>query len=275
MNFRQVRTLVAAVCLAGLYFIPLWVVLWIVDVERLDVIVGGHILIVLTLVAQYWSGVRHSLKAVSAQPVDEDSRLQVLAGEVATEMGVSTPQMYVGNFGVINAFVVGRKGSGRVVLSQSMLQELSHEQVKAVIAHEISHIKSHDTTLMMLGEGIDRQLMIAKYNALAGIRGLGSALLMKPLVLVLALLRGIVLLPLRFVSRRREYLADREAATVCGDRTTAQTLETVSGLNAQVSPPKRAQQVDALCIDGVVESLVERLFGTHPPMEKRVNALRE
>lgn len=275
MNFRQVRTLFASIVLAALYFAPLWALLWAFNVERMDVIVGGHALIVLLLLAQYMSGVRNSLRAVNAEPLDE-GWVPEATDKLSSEMGVKSPDVYVGNFGVCNAFVVGRRNSGSVVLSQSMLQTLPPEQIKAVLAHEISHLRSHDTTLMMLGEGIDRHLLRAKYGAISAITSVQTALVMKPIILVLVVLRGIVLLPLRFVSRRREYVADRDAADICGNQTAATALENVSQLNSQVqSAPKRAQQVDALCIDGVVDSVIERVLGTHPPMKKRVKKLRK
>jgi heat shock protein HtpX len=287
MNFRQGRTLLASLILLAIYFAPVWGVISLFEITDLRLIGAGHAVIILILLSQYVAGVRNSKQAVNAQPlaagedvddIDEHSASAQILREterLSDELGVDTPAVYVGDFGVLNAFVTGRRNNGTIVLSRSLIERLPLPHLRVVIAHELSHLKSHDTTLMMLGEGLDKHLQTAKYSAIGSIRTASMALVMKPFILVFAVLRLIVLLPLRFVSRRREFVADRDAAQVCGAETTAITLRTISQANSNISPPPRAQAVDALCIDGTLTSIIERLFGTHPKMKSRIDRLED
>lgn len=267
-------TTIAAVLLLLVYLIPIWTAIIVFDLVGIWwVVVAMHLPVVLLLIMQYAYGKQHALQAVGATEIKEGPLIES-AKEISEEMGVNTPKVYVGNFGMYNAFVVGRKNKGRVVLSEKLISDLSHEQIESVLAHEISHLKSHDTTLMVLGEGIDGLLLQTKRDLLQGSRGIGSFLVAFPVVIVLVLARGLVLLPLRLISRRREYLADRDASEVTSEFTVAKTLEDVHNNNVQLgSYPQRAAEVDALCIDGVVDSFLNKILGTHPPMKRRIRRL--
>lgn len=260
-----------------LYFVPVWGVLYFLQIETLWVITVAHGSVVLVLLSQYFVGKRQALKAVDAEPLDNRYHHLIEAAEnISEEFNLNNPTLYQGKFGSINAFVVGRKNKGSIVFSESMLNELNERDQKAVLAHELSHLRSHDTTLMMLGEGINTYLEGMKHELMRSMDdNIGSLILFKPLLLLVLIAKGSVLIPLRSVSRKREYRADRDAATVYGSQQIKNALHNVSYINGQIiNPPKPTKKVDALCIDGLKSTFFQRLFGTHPPMEKRIGKLK-
>lgn len=275
MNSRalQLRIFATIIIFLVLYTVPAWV-MYYYSLIPTTYLIGYHGIVFGFLTLQYYSGTRLSLKAVNAKDFNDPHYKRVTA-ELAEDMDVPTPQLKIGQFGMLNAFAVGRKGNGYVVLSESLFEFLTEEEIEAIIAHEISHLKSRDTTVMLLGESLDYVIYEAKWRATNSVNGIIGALLATVVVVGGLILRGIILIPLRLISRYREFIADKDAAYYTGNPMALVTsLEKIGHYNSQIEEyPLQAKEVHELCIFNEGFSVTERLLGTHPPTEKRIEKL--
>jgi heat shock protein HtpX len=188
-------------------------------------------------------------------------------------MDIDKPRLMVAEMGVPNAFAVGRKGAGVVVVSKEIIQLLDHDELEGVIAHELAHIKNRDVVLMVLGQSIASMVGIVVQWAyiLGGERNIASYFAG---MILGTIAQMIVLIFVMAISRYREYVADEDAATYTRNPDAmARALEKISS-GAQDKEMKGEDTVNALCIFGSSGSLLQKIFSTHPPTEKRIERLR-
>lgn len=274
-RFFQLRMSISALIFFIIYTIPAWI-LYYYDIFNITYVGGYHLFVIGFLIAQYYGGVKYSLRAVGAEELN-DEYYQQRAAEIADQMGVPKPKLMIGYFGILNAFAVGRRGNGYVVLSESMLQTLEPEEVDGVIAHEIAHLNTRDTVVMLLGESLDYVIFSAKWKAAHSANGVFSMIGSFIVAVLGVIIRGIILIPLRLISRKREYIADKQAAYYTGNpEALAVALEKIGYYNSNIDEyPLQAAEVHELCIFNEGFSVIERVLGTHPPSEKRIEKLRQ
>ena len=251
---------VAAVVAMGAFGVPLWLVL-----------IGS----VLFVGVQYKVGKWAALRSVGAEDLPED-RFPEIHRQVemlSEDMGIEKPRLMIARMGVPNAFAVGRKGAGTVVVSEELLRTLNPDEVEGVLAHELAHIANRDVVMMVLGQGIASIVAIVAQWAvlLTGDNDLADFFLA---IVVGQLVQMFVMLFVFAISRYREYVADSDAAGAIGSgEPLARALEKISSGNERANDSAIDEQVNALCIFGEKRGLA-RLFATHPPMEKRIERLR-
>jgi Zn-dependent protease with chaperone function len=88
------------------------------------------------------------LKRMKAVPL-QDSRIMTLSHSVAKEFQLLPPTVYITHYEVPNAFTLGRKRNPRLIITDGLL-DLSYDEVKAVFAHELAHVKSNDSLIKTL-----------------------------------------------------------------------------------------------------------------------------
>ncbi|MDX1745115.1 MAG: M48 family metalloprotease, partial [Halobacteriales archaeon] len=132
---------VAAVIVMGVFGWPLWLVL-----------VGS----VAFVGVQYKVGKWMALRSVGAEDMPEERFPEVhrRVESLAADMGVEKPRLMVARMGAPNAFAVGRRGAGTVVVAQELLETLSADEWEGVLAHELAHIRNRDVVMMVLGQGV-------------------------------------------------------------------------------------------------------------------------
>lgn len=234
------------------------------------VIVGS----VLFVGFQYVVGKKIALWSTGAEDMPEDRfrRVHDSVERLSIDMGIEKPRLMIADMGVPNAFAVGRKGAGVVVVSSELLSVLDHEELEGVLAHELAHIRNRDVVMMVLGQSIASMVGLAVQFAVLFTRdrGIGNFLVAYMAGIVTQMLVMIFVLA---ISRYREYVADSDAAEHVGGSPLARALEKISstadGTDADVD-----DSVAALAIYGGERSLLERVFATHPPVEKRIERLR-
>jgi len=270
---------VAAVAYASGF--PLWVV-----------VVGSVGLVGL----QYKVGKWMALRSVGAEEMPEDggwADVHRRVERLSDEMGIEKPRLMVADMGVPNAFAVGRKGAGTVVVSTELARLLEDDELEGVLAHELAHIKNRDVVTMVVGQGIASIVGIAAQWAVlaTGDNELADFFLA---IVVGNVVQFFVMLFVLAISRYREYVADADAKEYVGSgEPLARALEKIQrgnerGASGTRSPgPARGRgrgreqggvngQVGALCIfDDDSRSLLTRIVATHPPVEKRIQRLRE
>ncbi|GAD51874.1 probable protease htpX homolog [Halarchaeum acidiphilum MH1-52-1] len=255
---------------------------------------------------QYKIGKWSALRSVGAEEMPESGRWADVHRRVeslATDMGIEKPQLMVADMGVPNAFAVGRKGASTVVVSNELASTLDGDELEGVLAHELSHVKNRDVVTMVVGQGIASIVGIAAQwlVLLSGDNDLADFFLS---MVVGSVVQFVVMLFVLAISRYREYVADADAKRYVGSgEPLARALEKIQRGNenpsagtttsqrrgrGQSGPASgrgrgRGQssagvtdQVGALCIfDDDERSIFTRLVATHPPVEKRIERLRE
>jgi len=192
---------------------------------------------------------------------------------LSRDMNVPEPRLMVMDMGTPNAFAVGRKGAGVVVVSTELMQLLERDELEGVVAHEIAHIKNRDVVTMVIGQSIGMLVGYVAYFAVlfGGERNMGSWIMA---MVASSLANALVMIFVLAISRYREYVADADAREAIGTGDPlARALEKISR-GAQGRESELDDSMNALCILNSDKGLFEKLFSTHPPTEKRIQRLR-
>ncbi|MFB6112629.1 MAG: M48 family metallopeptidase [Halodesulfurarchaeum sp.] len=251
---------VAAVVAMGVFGLPLWLV-----------IVGS----ILFVGVQYKIGKWAALRSVGAEDLPEDRYPEIHSRveSIASDMGIEKPTLKIASMGVPNAFAVGRRGAGTVVVSRELIEMLDIDEVEGVLAHELAHIDNRDVVMMVLGQGVASIVaIVAQWAVLfTGDEHIADFFLA---IVVGQITQMLVMLFVFAISRYREYVADSDAAGVTGNpEALATALEKISSGNERARDSEIDSQVNALCIFGQDHGIA-RLLSTHPPIEKRIERLR-
>ena len=226
---------------------------------------------------QYKVGKYAALKSVGAEDLSETQYPQIhqRIDALCRDMNIEKPEMKVAQMGVPNAFAVGRKGAGVVVLSTELIQTLEMDELEGVIAHELAHIKNRDVVTMMVGQGIASIVGIAAQFIVlfTGDNDIADFFLA---MIVGNLVQFFVMLFVLAISRYREYVADADAKQYIGSGDPlARALEKIQQGNQHARKSKVDEDVAALCIFGEGKGFLAKLVSTHPPAEERIQRLRE
>lgn len=279
-NGLRLRMLLAGSILFGFYAALAGAVLWQFGT-------GTTVLALLLLGSigfvgfQYKFGKWMALRSVGAEEMPEGrsgrrdyGRIHRSVEQLSDEMGIEKPRLMVAEMGVPNAFAVGRKGAGVVVVSEEIIDLLEFDELEGVIGHELAHIKNRDVVLMVLGQSIASMVGIVVQWAyfLGGDRNIATYFAGMILGTVAQM---IVMVFVMAISRYREYVADRDSAEYTNNPgAMADALEKISSGN-QGKQMKGEDTVSALAIAGGAGGALKRILSTHPPTEKRIQRLRE
>jgi heat shock protein HtpX len=234
------------------------------------VLLGLLVLPVIQYKIGTWSATRR------AEEMPEDGQYQdihQMTESLCRDMKIEKPKLMVMDMGVPNAFATGRKGKGVVVVSTELIRLLQRDELEGVIAHELAHIKNRDVLAMVLGSSIAMMVGYVAYMVyiMSSERGIGGIIVGMVLSNIAQMLVMIFVLA---ISRYREYVADEDARRYIGSGDPlARALEKIS----QGSQGRESQiddSMNALCIFNSEKGLLQTLFATHPPTEKRIQKLR-
>lgn len=199
--------------------------------------------------------------------------------ELAAQSGIGMPEVAVYPSEDMNAFATGmRRNSALVAVSSGMLRRMDRDAVRAVLAHEVAHVKNGDMTTLALIQGVVNTFVIffariightVDRVILRNERGHGIGFWVTTIIaeMLLAVLASIVVF---WFSRRREYRADSGAAGLVGKRPMIGALE---ALKASVRQPHLPDQMAAFGISGAKRKGLAALFATHPDLDDRISAL--
>jgi heat shock protein HtpX len=198
----------------------------------------------------------------------------------AQAVGVTMPEVGIFDSPEPNAFATGaRRNAALVAVSTGLLQRMNHQEIEAVLGHEMTHVANGDMVTLTLVQGVVNTFVIFLSRIIGNIidralfrsddgRGIASFITVIVCQLVLGVLANIIVM---WFSRRREFRADRGGAQLAGTDNMVAALEDLK----RVHQPLPAQQFAAFGIaDGTVASGLKRLFMSHPPLDERIAALR-
>ena len=196
----------------------------------------------------------------------------------ADKAGIGMPEVAIYE-GEPNAFATGAfKNSALVAVSTGLLQNMTREEVEAVIGHEVAHIANGDMVTMTLIQGVMNTFVVflsrvISYAVDSFLRrndeessgpGIGYMISTIVLDIILGFLAAIVV---AWFSRQREFRADAGAAQLMGRRQPMiNALARLGGLHTAELP----KSMQAMGIAGGIG----QLFSTHPPIEERIAALQ-
>lgn len=216
------------------------------------------------------------IKSTGAVPVPEGelSWLHEDLAEIAERARIPKPRLYLlPHQRSPNAFATGRSPrKGVVAVTAGLLQVLGRREVKGVLAHEIGHIKNRDTLVSAIAATLAGVVTFLAFGARYTIGRRGLNPIVGVLILISAPIAAVVIRMM--ISRTREYGADKRAAELTGDpEGLARALEGLAG-GVQRVPMQGDAARNVHCIVNGFTGGLSRLMSTHPPVDKRVAALR-
>jgi heat shock protein HtpX len=229
----------------------------------------------------WWKSDKLVLRMHAARPADgpEGAALSRMVHEMADAAGMPRPAVYILDNDQPNAFATGRNpANAAVAATTGLLRSLSREEIAAVMAHELAHIRNHDTTIMTITATFAGAIsMLANFAMFFG-RGRNGMGLVGTLALMILAPMAAALVQMA-ISRSREYEADRVGAEICGNPLwLASALQKISGLAARIdndAAERNPATAHMFIINPLHAHAHDRLFSTHPNPENRIRALRE
>jgi heat shock protein HtpX len=240
-------------------------------------LVIGFVFAVVMNFGSYWFSDKVVLRMYRAQPVGPGHRLYDITASLAQRAGLPQPKVYVIPDPSPNAFATGRNPEhAAVAATEGILGTLDDEELAGVMAHELAHVKNRDILISSIAATIAATIMmVARFAMFFGgsrdERGGGNPV---------ALLATMIMAPIAAmliqaaISRSREYVADATGARIAGH-----PMGLVSALR-KIEAGSRRVPLDAspatahmFIIKPFSAGGLLSLFSTHPPTERRIQAL--
>jgi heat shock protein HtpX len=249
------------------------------------------ILVIAVLMAgfQYFFSDKLVLMATRARIVtpEQEPKLHATIERLSAAAGISKPKkVAIMETHVPNAFATGRNPKNAVVaVTTGIVNRLSDAELEAVLAHELTHVRNRDVTVItlasffatvasMIVQNFMWMSMFGGHGSDRRDRGTGAVML---IFLVSLLVYIISFFLIRALSRYREYAADRGGALLTGQpETLASALLRISGRMGAIPQQdlRRVEQMNAFFIvPALTGEAISELLSTHPPLEKRIARL--
>lgn len=247
---------------------------------------GLVIAIVMNGVSYFFSD-KIALRSAGAQPVtrEEAPRLYAVMERLAGKAGLPMPKLYVSPQAAPNAFATGRNPHhAAVCVTAGLMQIMNDDELEGVIAHELSHVRNYDILTSSIAAtiagaitwiaGMGRWgLIFGGFGGSRDSEGEGNAI---TAILMLILAPIAALLLQLGISRQREYQADASGVKMVGHPYgLISALQKLEGYNKKI-PMNISPSTAALCIVAPLQArqMLANLFSTHPPLDDRIEVLK-
>ena len=217
-------------------------------------------------------------KTIDGTEGEAERWLVATVEDLARQAGVKTPEVAIYP-GAANAFATGAfKNSALVAVSTDIMGQMTKEELRAVLGHEMSHVANGDMVTLSLVQGVLNAFVIVISRVLASVlanagKGEGNRrnngglyfLLVMVLQIALGILASLIVM---WFSRRREYAADAGSAKLLGTPSAMiAALRRLGNLQPGVLP-------DSLRAMGIAEGKKTSIWSTHPSIGDRIEALQ-
>lgn len=226
----------------------------------------------------YWFSDKFALRASGAKPISEQEapRLYQVVRELTTRAGIPMPRLYLIPQEQPNAFATGRNPEkSAVAVTQGILQLLSEDELRGVLAHELAHIRNRDVLIQSVAATIGGAITYIAYmmfwfggdsDSPIGLIGSIAMVILAPLAASIIQLS---------ISRQREYSADATGADISGNPESLASALLRLEEGAKAIPMETNSATEPLYIVKPFRGGLAGLFSTHPPIEERVRRLRQ
>ncbi len=281
MFWNQFKTVIFLGLLSGLLFLMGY---WIGG--RSGLVFAFVFSLLINFVIYFFSD-KLVLKLYRAQPLDQDKFGFVydIVSELTQNTQMPMPKLWYLPTQMANAFATGRNPkNASVVVTQGILDILDHDELRGVLAHELSHIKNRDILIATIAATVAMAISylsdVLRWSFIFG-GSRNSRNRSNPFIAILiAILMPIAAVLIQLaISRSREYLADETGAEISHDPLAlASALEKLhyNADKKKIEPVSNAQASTAslFIVYPFRSGNLLSLFSTHPPMEKRIARLR-
>jgi heat shock protein HtpX len=199
----------------------------------------------------------------------------------AQAAGIGMPEVALYDSPEPNAFATGaNRNAALVAVSTGLLEQMSADEVEAVLGHEVSHVANGDMVTLSLIQGVLNTFVIVLSRVVGYLvdqflsrgenrgPGIGYWITSMILEIVFGLLASLIVM---WFSRHREFHADAGGARLAGRGKMIAALERLQQLH---EPSQLPSQMAAFGINGGLGDGLRKLLMTHPPLEERIAALR-
>lgn len=228
----------------------------------------------------YWFSDTLAIKSARAVPVtrEEQPRLYAIVEDLAMRADMPMPKVYISPNQQPNAFATGRNPNhAAVAVTAGILQVLDEEELRAVLAHEMSHVANRDILIGSVAAAVAMGITFIARMILWGAMFAGRGRDNPFGLLAMAILAPIAAILLQMaLSRSREFEADRSGAELIGSGDAlARALEKIEAYAKQTPMQVAPEQASAYIINPFTGRQVRfsNLFRTHPPTADRVARL--
>jgi heat shock protein HtpX len=232
---------------------------------------------------QYFYSDKLILRSMGAKIVteSEDPELHQIVSRLCANANLPMPKIAIVKTSMPNAFATGRNQKNAVVaVTTGIMARLDNNELEAVLAHELTHVKNRDMMVMTVATFLSSmaQILVQWLPFFGGgsrDRDSGSNFIVLFLVSLVVWIVSIILISM--LSRYREFAADRGAAIMTGQPShLVSALKKISGFKVPTEDLRKVEgPVSALFITPAISgSSFMRLFSTHPTLEARIAALQ-
>jgi heat shock protein HtpX len=251
---------------------------------------GPNGLVIALLVAaamnlgSYWFSDRIVLRMYGGRELtpEDAPELFAMVRELAAAGQMPMPRLYLVPSESPNAFATGRSPEhAAVAVTEGILRILSRDELRGVLAHELSHVSNRDTLISAIAATLAGVIMMlanmARFAALFGgmrrdDRDDGGALEGLAMIIVAPIAAMLIQMA---VSRSREYQADATGARISHrPDALASALEKIAVASGRVPLPANPATAHLFIVNPLTGSFLANLFSTHPPVEERIRRLR-
>ena len=218
------------------------------------------------------------LRMYGAKEVPRGHPLYEMVAGLSLNAQLPAPKVYEIQSDQPNAFATGRNPENAAVAATTgLLERLNQNEIAAVMAHELAHIKNRDTTIMVVAATFAGAIsMLANFamffggrrNNNMGFIGLIAMMILAPLAASLIQMA---------ISRSREYIADRVGAEICGNPLwLASALKSIQGFASKIDnhgAERNPSTAHMFIINPLHAHAHDKLFSTHPSTANRITAL--
>ncbi|WP_292465562.1 zinc metalloprotease HtpX [Methanolobus sp.] len=233
---------------------------------------------------QYYYSDRLVLWSMKATVVseEEEPKIHQTVTRLCAMADLPKPRIAIVRTPVPNAFATGKSpGSAVVAVTTGLMDRLNQGELEAVLAHELSHVKNRDMTILTIASFLSTvAFFFVRYSMYFG--GFGNNRKGGGNIIVIWLVSiGVWLvsfLLIRALSRYREFAADRGAAMITGNPANlTSALMKISDVMPRIPTEdlRKVEGMNAFFIIPAVSGSIMNLFSTHPSMEKRIAALEK
>ncbi len=238
--------------------------------------IAAFILALIMNGVSYWYSDTIVLKAYKAVPAPDSHRLVHITREIAESANIPMPGVFILPSNSPNAFATGRNPEhAAVAATEGILALMNDNELKGVIAHEIGHIKNRDTLISTAAASIAGGVMILSRMALFFGGDSGQSFMKTVAVSIIAPIAATVIT--MAISRDREYAADEYSARITRNpmalASALQKLE--QGVMKKPMPGHSPETAHMFIVNPFFGDGYREMFSTHPPIEKRVQKLKE